>query len=156
MRSQSSDYPSPAYPSSALPDDQAAPRSGADRDDPLALAPLDRAIEAALACAQAAGAGADACVAEADKALVQCIRLNLDCADVCQTAAMVATRRAGANAPVVIGLLMLAEALCHDCAAESDRHAARLSACRRAAELCRACADACLEARMAVAREQLQ
>ena len=140
LRSQSQEFQSRAEESAAL---------AQDRSDPLALA-----IDAALVCAQAAGACADACVAEADKALVQCIRLNLDCADVCQTAAMVATRRAGANAPVVIGLLMLAEALCRDCAAEAERHA--LHACRRSAELARACADACLVARTAVAREQLQ
>ncbi len=136
-----------------------APESQSRAEAPSALAhgrgdPLTLAIDAALACAQAATACADACVAQADSALIQCIRLNLDCADVCQTAAMVASRRAGANAPVVIGLLMLAEALCRDCAAEAERHA--LPACRRSADLARACADACLEARTAVAREQLQ
>jgi len=134
----------------------AAAKAGAE--DPVLAPdrgdPLTQAFDAALACAQAAAACADACVVQADKALTQCIRLHLDCADVCQTAAMVATRRAGANAPVVIGLLMLAEALCRDCAAEAERHA--LPACRRAADLARVCAEACLDARTAVAREQLQ
>jgi hypothetical protein len=147
LRSQS------RVPESRVPEFQSRAEAPSALDQDRAD-PLSTAIEAALACAQAAGACADACVAEGDKALVQCIRLNLDCADVCQTAAMVATRRAGANAPVVIGLLMLAEALCRDCAAEAGRHA--LPACRRSADLARACADACLEARTAVAREQLQ
>ncbi len=148
MRSQSPQSSPQSAPVPPARPPEAPVLEGVDRD------PLAVAIDATLACAQAAGACADACVAQADKGLVQCIRLSLDCADVCQTAAMVATRRAGANAPVVIGLLMLAEALCRDCAAEADRHP--LPACRRAADLARACADACLEARTAVAREQLQ
>jgi hypothetical protein len=117
---------------------------------------LERAIEACLAAAQASAACADACIAEADKTLQQCLRLSLDCADVCGAAARVATRRTGANAPVVIGLLMLAEALSRDCAAECDLYAERLAACRHAAAACRHAADACLDARTAVAREQLQ
>jgi hypothetical protein len=129
---------------------QNAERTTATRDV------LAGAIEAAYGCAQAAAACADACIAQADKGLVQCVRLTLDCADVCQTAGVVATRRTGQNAPVVIGLLMLAEALCRDCAAECDRHADRLEHCRLCADICRDCADSCLEARNAVAREQLQ
>ncbi|MBX7249353.1 MAG: four-helix bundle copper-binding protein [Caulobacteraceae bacterium] len=120
-------------------------------DDPLTLA-----VEAAAGCAQAATAAADACAAQGDRTLTQAIRLTLDCADVCRAAASVGARRSGSNAPVVIGLLMLAEALCRDCAAECDQHVERLAALARAGDACRRTADACLDARTAVAREQLQ
>jgi hypothetical protein len=143
--------PAPAVPAPSKQTPEQAPDAPVRRDDPLAAA-----VEAAAGCAQATAAAADACVAEADRDLAQAIRLSLDCADVCRAAASVGVRRTGSNAPVVIGLLMLAEALCRDCGVECERHADRLPACRRAADQCRATADACLEARTAVAREQLQ
>ena len=117
---------------------------------------LVAAIEAAYDCAQACSACADACVAEADPALVQCIRMNLDCADVCYTAGVVATRRAGSNETVVTGLLMLCEALCRDCAAECGRHAQHMEHCRICAEVCRRCEAACRDARVGAAPEQVQ
>lgn len=118
--------------------------------------PLAAAVEAMLDCAQTCSACADACVAETDPKLVQCIRMTLDCADVCQAAGAVATRRTGSNATVVLGLLMLAEALARDCAAECDVHAGDHDHCRLCAEVCRRCEAACHEARLAVVREQMQ
>ena len=45
---------------------------------------LIRCIEECYSCAQSCTACADACLAEdMVKSLTQCIRLNLDCADVC-------------------------------------------------------------------------
>src|SRR5687767_4859675 len=40
-------------------------------------------VEACFECVQVCTTCADACLAESDAALAQCIRLNLDCADVC-------------------------------------------------------------------------
>jgi len=118
--------------------------------------PLVAAVEALYDCAQACAACADACVAELDAKLAQCIRLTMDSADLCQAAGSVATRRTGSNATVVMGLLMLAEALARDCAAECETHAARHAHCRVCAEVCRRTEAACGEARLAVAREQMQ
>lgn len=135
----------------------AHPQSKAQSKDHDAGAdPLAAAVEAMLDCAQVSSACADACVAETDARLVQCIRMTLDCADVCHAAASVATRRTGSNATVVLGLLMLAEALTRDCAAECDQHAAHHDHCRLCAEVCRRCEAACHEARLAVVREQMQ
>ena len=113
---------------------------------------LVAAIEAAYDCAQASTACADACVAEADPLLAQCIRLNLDCADVCATAGAVATRRVGSNDTVVMGLLMLCEALCREC----ERHAGHMEHCRICAEVCRRCEAACREARASLLPEPVQ
>ena len=47
---------------------------------------LAECIEACFECAQTCTACADACLAEDMVAeLTQCIRLNLDCADLCET-----------------------------------------------------------------------
>ena len=59
------------------------------------------AIDAAYACAQTCTSCADACLAEDMVAqLRQCIRLNLDCADVCDAAATLGSRRTGSNEEV--------------------------------------------------------
>jgi hypothetical protein len=61
---------------------------------------LSRCIEACYDCAQTCISCADACLAEdMVKELTQCIRMNLDCADVCNITGRLATRRfAGAFA----------------------------------------------------------
>lgn len=129
-----------------------AVRESRSRPDGL----LEAAIEALLDCARACTSAADACVAEADPRLIQAVRMTLDCADVCRAAGQVANRRSGSNTTVVVGLLMLAEALSRDCAAECGRHASVLAACRACAEAAARCEAACREARMAVAPEPMQ
>ena len=67
---------------------------------------LLRAAEAAYACAQTCTSRADACLGEEMLAdLTQCIRLDLDCADVCAAAGTVATRRTGSNEEVIRAML---------------------------------------------------
>jgi len=128
-----------------------APEGRARADDRL-----EAAIDALLDCARACSAAADVCVAETDPRLVQAVRMTLDCADVCRAAAQVATRRSGSNATVVVGLLMLAEALSRDCAAECARHADLARACRACAEVCARTEAVCREARMGFAPEPMQ
>ncbi|KAK0340470.1 hypothetical protein LTR94_030380, partial [Friedmanniomyces endolithicus] len=67
---------------------------------------LIRAVEAAYACAATCRICADACLGEAMVAdLVQCIRLNLDCADVCAAAGAVGAIAAGMTAALKLGWL---------------------------------------------------
>jgi hypothetical protein len=55
---------------------------------------LARCIEACYDCAQSCTACADACLGEQDvQMLVCCIRLNLDCADVCATTGRLLARQ---------------------------------------------------------------
>src|SRR3954471_14748513 len=80
---------------------------------------LIRAIDAAYACAQTCTSCADACLAEDMVAqLRQCIRFNLDCADVCAATATVPARRTGSNEEVIRQLLQTCVTACRLCAEE--------------------------------------
>jgi hypothetical protein len=105
---------------------------------------LARCIDECLACAQTCTACADACLAEPHVAeLRQCIRLDLDCADLCEAAAMLASRRTGSNEEVLLRTLEVCELACRACAEECERHAKRHEHCRLCAEECRRCQHAC-------------
>lgn len=109
---------------------------------------LARAAMLAGSCADICRSCADACLGEAMVAdLVQCIRLDLDCADLCDAFAAVAIRRAGGNVPVIDIASQACEAACRRCAEECERHASMHEHCRMCAEACLECAEACREAR---------
>lgn len=108
---------------------------------------LIRCIEECYDCAQACTSCADACLGEdMVKELRQCIRLNLDCADLCAVTGAVATRRTGSNEEVIRRLLQACETACRLCGAECARHASQHEHCRVCAESCRRCEQACREA----------
>ena len=74
---------------------------------------LVRCIDECYACAPACTACADACVAEEMvQQLRQCIRLNLDCADVCAATGALASRRTGSNEPILGQMLQICAAVC--------------------------------------------
>lgn len=101
-------------------------------------------IEACFDCAQTCTACADACLAE-DEAhhLKQCIRLDLDCADICDTVGKVATRRTGNNLTTLRVLLAACAEACRVCADECDSHAEMHEHCAICADACRRCEEAC-------------
>lgn len=105
---------------------------------------LVAAIEAAYVCAQTCTACADACLAEEDVSnLSRCIRLDLDCADICTATGSVASRRTGSNEAVMRHLLETCAEICRLCAEECGRHAHHHDHCRVCAEACRDCDEAC-------------
>ena len=105
---------------------------------------LLKAIDHAYACAQACTSCADACLAEDMVAqLRQCIRLNLDCADVCAATASLSSRRTGSNEEVIRQMLQACITACTACGRECQQHAARHEHCRICAESCQQCAQAC-------------
>ena len=113
---------------------------------------LIRCIEECYACAQACTSCADACLAEDMlQHLRQCIRLNLDCADVCAATGPVATRRTGSNEEVIRRMLQACEVACRICGEECERHAGHHEHCRICAEACRRCEEACREASRSMA-----
>jgi hypothetical protein len=64
---------------------------------------LSAAIDACSDCTQSCTACADACLAEGDDmlgSLRQCIRLNLDCADVCEATLRILSRQTAYDANV--------------------------------------------------------
>ncbi|OYX58050.1 MAG: four-helix bundle copper-binding protein [Brevundimonas subvibrioides] len=108
---------------------------------------LVRAIEEANACAAICRICADACLGELMVAdLVQSIRLDLDCADVCAATSIIGARRTGSNEAVIKRMLEVCAETCAACATECDQHAEMHEHCRICAEACRRCTDACLQA----------
>ena len=79
--------------------------------------------------------------------LRQCIRLNLDFADICAAAGSIATRRTGSNVPVIRATIEACEIACRACGEECQRHASEHEHCRICAEACMRCAESCREAR---------
>jgi hypothetical protein len=107
-------------------------------------ASLLRCIEQCYACAQACTACADACLAEDTvEALRQCIRLNMDCGDLCAAAGRIATRRTGGNRHLLVETLNACALACRLCADECSRHAEEMEHCRVCAEACNRCEEAC-------------
>jgi hypothetical protein len=108
---------------------------------------LITSIEASYSCAQACTSCADACLGEPMvQQLTQCIRLNLDCADICAATGSVATRRSGSNDETIRNMLRTCADICVLCAEECRRHAAVHAHCRLCADACITCAQSCEQA----------
>lgn len=119
---------------------------------------LIRCIDDCYACAQICTACADACLAESDSdRLKQCIRLNLDCADICGISGTMASRHTGSNPQVLSLVLDACRTACRICAEECSKHAGHHKHCRICAETCRQCEESCdavlaeMESQMAAA-----
>ena len=107
---------------------------------------LARCIASCFACAQTCVACADACLSEdAVSDLRKCIRLNLDCADICEASGRVLTRQTEYDAPTTKAQLESCRKVCATCAAECERHAGHHEHCRICGEECRRCERACDE-----------
>jgi hypothetical protein len=107
---------------------------------------LVRRIEACFACGHACTLCADACLGEEAVAdLAKCIRLNLDCADVCATTGRVLSRQLAIDIGLARALVEACATACRACAEECDRHAQEMNMehCRVCAEACRTCERAC-------------
>jgi hypothetical protein len=105
---------------------------------------LAATIDALSDCAQACAADVDADLAEQDLAeMVRCIRLCLDCVDVCTATAGVVSRQAVWDASVIRPLLEACVATCKSCGDECERHAPHHAHCRVCEQACRRCEQAC-------------
>ena len=101
-------------------------------------------VDALLECAEACTACADACLSEEMiDDLRTCIRLNMDCADICEVTARVVSRHTGADPSMGIALLQACVLACRACAQECGQHADMHEHCRICAESCRRCEEAC-------------
>ena len=104
---------------------------------------LVTAIDALSDCAQACTACADDCLSEQTVAeLTKCIRLDLDCADICTATLRVASRQTEYDANVTRSLLEACVTVCRSCGDECERHAEMHEHCRVCAEACRRCEQA--------------
>jgi hypothetical protein len=112
---------------------------------------LARCVQECFVCALTCTSCADACLAEERvQELTRCIRLNLDCADVCDATGRVLTRQTSTEAGLVRSLLEACAQACRVCAEECERHAQHHEHCRVCAEACRRCEQACEDLRSAM------
>ena len=105
---------------------------------------LAAAIDALSDCAQACTADVDADLSEPNVTeMVTCIRLCLNCADVCTATIGVTSRQASYDVNVTRPLLEACVAICNSCGDECERHAQMHEHCRVCAQACRRCEQAC-------------
>lgn len=108
---------------------------------------LAECIDACFECDQVCTSCADACLGEREHLmhLVRCIRLNLDCADVCGTTGRVLSRLAQPDQNVLRAQLQACVAACKACGDECERHARDMNMqhCAVCAQSCRRCEQAC-------------
>ncbi|MBA2563555.1 MAG: four-helix bundle copper-binding protein [Chitinophagaceae bacterium] len=98
-------------------------------------------LDALNNCAAECNHCATACLDEQDvKMLARCIKLDIDCADICMlTASYVARGSEHAE-----HLKKECAEICNACAEECEKHAKMgMEHCRKCAEACRKCAEAC-------------
>lgn len=104
---------------------------------------LAAAIDALIDCAQACNADTAADLTEPDLAeMITCIRLCLDCVDVCTATAGVLGRLNGYDPTVIRPLVEACIAVCRTCGDECERHA-HMPHCQVCAQACRRCEQAC-------------
>lgn len=109
--------------------------------DPVALA---ECIEACLDCEQTCTSCADACLGEEMRdPLVRCIRLNQDCANICDTTGRLLSRQTEPEWSVLRAQAALCAQVCRTCGAECQKHAQMHEHCRVCADSCRQCEQAC-------------
>ena len=114
---------------------------------------LARCIQECVVCALTCTSCADACLAEeAVTELVRCIRLDLDCADVCEATGRMLTRQTSFEPELARPLLVACAQACRVCAEECERHAEEMNMehCRLCAEACRRCEQACEDLRRSI------
>jgi len=105
---------------------------------------LAATIDALNECFQACTADADDDLGEQHvPELVRCIRLCLDCADVCAATVNVTSRQTEYEPNVTRPLLQACAVICKSCGDECEHHAAMHEHCRVCAEACRRCEQAC-------------
>jgi len=107
---------------------------------------LAATIDALSDCAQACAADTDADLSEQNLAeMVKCIRLCLDCTDVCTATLGVVSRQTHSNPAITRPLLEACVAVCKSCGDECARHAPHYEHCRVCEQACRRCEQACRE-----------
>jgi hypothetical protein len=112
---------------------------------------LARCVLECSVCALTCTSCADACLAEEHvQELVRCIRLNLDCAEICEATGRVLTRQTSFEQGVAQSMLDACVQVCRACAEECERHAHHHEHCRVCAEACRRCEQACEDFRSAI------
>jgi hypothetical protein len=105
---------------------------------------LKECITACFECSVICGVCADACLAENNVVnLLRCIRMNLDCQDICSSTARSLSRHNQGNLELHRNLLVACLSALRTCAIECENRAQHHEHCRVCAESCRKCEAAC-------------
>ncbi len=123
---------------------QAHPQIGQSSFD---LNALTECIDACFECVQVCTSCADACLGEAEHLnhLASCIRLNSDCADICETTGRVLVRQTQPDMSVIRAQLQSCLVACKACGDECQQHAEQMGMkhCQVCMASCRRCEGAC-------------
>jgi hypothetical protein len=107
---------------------------------------LAATIDTLSDCSQDCTADADDDLSEQNlPEMVKCIRLCLDCTDVCTATLRVVSRQTEYDANLTRAQLQACVVACRSCGDECERHAQMHAHCRVCAEACRRCEQACRE-----------
>jgi hypothetical protein len=107
---------------------------------------LTATIDALTDCAQVCTADADIDMSEPDLSdLIKCMRLCMDCADICMTTARVTSRQTQSDASVMRAMLEACISCCQSCGDECGRMAMMHAHCQVCEQACRRCEQACRE-----------
>ena len=104
------------------------------------LAELHRAATAAMECSLICAACADSDLGREGHDMQACIRMCMDCSDLCSTTARLLARPTPRGSAWMKTVAACA-AVCAECAAECEQH--DHVCCRECAAACRACEQAC-------------
>ena len=97
-------------------------------------------IQALNDCAVECNHCSTACLEEENvKMLSRCIKLDIDCAEICRLAAGFLAR----GSEHARHILKECAEICRECAEECEKHAHHHDHCKQCAEACRNCAAAC-------------
>lgn len=111
---------------------------------PADLSKLVECITACFDCEQTCIACADACLAEKIVIeLIRCIRLNQDCANLCEATGKLLSRQTFTDASLRQATLQACILACRVCGEECTRLAPRMKHCGVTAEACKRCESAC-------------
>ena len=102
-----------------------------------------KSIEACMDCASACNHCAASCLEEKEvQSLTKCIRLDLECAVICQVTAELMSQGSRYTGEIC----ELCATICNACAEECEKHADRdTTHCKECAETCKACAKEATE-----------
>jgi hypothetical protein len=104
---------------------------------------LENCITECFSCAQACTACADACLNEQEVSdLKRCIRLNLDCADICLATGRIMSRLGHISEQILREQLKTCMTACDFCGSECNSHQQH-EHCKVCAEACYNCKDVC-------------
>lgn len=115
------------------------------RDSNVDAGVLADCIAACSDCASACTLCADDCLSEQNVAeLVKCIRLDLDCADICAATGRIVSRQTEFDATLIQAALQTCITACRSCGEECARHGEHgMEHCRVCAGECDRCRQAC-------------